>query len=152
MKATVEQLAQIGIFARLNRTELERLQEHTAIRTYRQGEVVMHEGDRIPEKLYTMIERFSAGGKNSGGGQRNNSGHLILPIANSRYNFSFPRRRLHRQDSFSQHPIKLLGNPIQVQNISFHNFHSIAETRCCNMSTRSGLHCRDFSQLPLLLH
>ena len=55
MKATVEQLAQIGIFASLNRTELERLQEHTAIRTYRQGEVVMHEGDRIPEKLYTLL-------------------------------------------------------------------------------------------------
>ena len=55
MKATIEQLAQIGIFASLNRTELERLQEHTAIRTYRQGEVVMHEGDRIPEKLYTLL-------------------------------------------------------------------------------------------------
>ncbi|MEG4962404.1 MULTISPECIES: Crp/Fnr family transcriptional regulator [unclassified Microcoleus] len=55
MKATVEQLAEIGIFASLNRTELERLQEHTAIRTYRQGEVVMYEGDRIPEKLYTLF-------------------------------------------------------------------------------------------------
>jgi CRP-like cAMP-binding protein len=77
MKATVEQLAKIGIFASLNQTELERLQEHTAIRTYRQGEVVMYEGDRIPEKLYTMIERFSAGCKNSDSGQRNNSGHFI---------------------------------------------------------------------------
>lgn len=55
MKANVEQLAQIGIFASLNRTELERLQEHTAIRTYQQGEVVMYEGDRIPEKLYTLL-------------------------------------------------------------------------------------------------
>jgi CRP-like cAMP-binding protein len=55
MKATVEQLAEIGIFASLNRTELEQLQEHTAIRTYRQGEVVMYEGDRIPEKLYTLL-------------------------------------------------------------------------------------------------
>jgi CRP/FNR family transcriptional regulator, cyclic AMP receptor protein len=55
MKATVEQLAQLGIFASLNRTELERLQEHTAIRTYQQGEVVMYEGDRIPEKLYTLL-------------------------------------------------------------------------------------------------
>ncbi len=55
MKATIEQLAQIGIFGSLNQTELERLQEHTAIRTYRQGEVVMYEGDRIPEKLYTLL-------------------------------------------------------------------------------------------------
>ncbi|MCC3404106.1 MAG: Crp/Fnr family transcriptional regulator [Microcoleus sp. PH2017_10_PVI_O_A] len=55
MKATVEQLAQIGIFASLNQAELEQLQEHTAIRTYRQGEVVMYEGDRIPEKLYTLL-------------------------------------------------------------------------------------------------
>ena len=55
MKATVEQLAEIGIFASLNRTELEQLQEHTAIRTYQQGEVVMYEGDRIPEKLYTVL-------------------------------------------------------------------------------------------------
>ena len=55
MKATIEQLAQIGIFGSLNRTELERLQEHTAIRTYQQGEVVMYEGDRIPEKLYTLL-------------------------------------------------------------------------------------------------
>jgi CRP-like cAMP-binding protein len=55
MKATVEQLAEIWIFATLNRTELERLQGHTEIRTYRQGEVVMHEGDRISEKLYTLL-------------------------------------------------------------------------------------------------
>ncbi len=52
MKSTVEQLAKIEIFSSLNQTELERLQEHTVIRTYRQGEVVMYEGDRIP-KNYT---------------------------------------------------------------------------------------------------
>jgi CRP-like cAMP-binding protein len=55
MKATVEQLAEIWIFAALNRTELERLQARTEIRTYRQGEAVMREGDRIPEKLYTLL-------------------------------------------------------------------------------------------------
>jgi CRP/FNR family transcriptional regulator, cyclic AMP receptor protein len=55
MKATVEQLAEIGIFASLNRTELERLQSNTEIRAYRQGEIVMYEGDRIPEKLYTLL-------------------------------------------------------------------------------------------------
>src|SRR5919202_3561631 len=77
MKASVEQVAKIGIFASFNQTELERLQEKTVICSYQQGEVVMYEGDRIPEKLYTMIERFSAGCKNSDGGQRNNSGHFI---------------------------------------------------------------------------
>ncbi|MGL5059147.1 MAG: Crp/Fnr family transcriptional regulator [Microcoleus sp.] len=69
MKATVAQLAKIWIFASLNSTELERLQEHTAIRTYRQGEVVMYEGDRIPEKLYTLaigslqVAKIGAAGK-----------------------------------------------------------------------------------------
>lgn len=51
MKATVEQLAEIGIFATLNRTELERLQSNTEIRAYRQGEVVMYEGDSHPRKI-----------------------------------------------------------------------------------------------------
>ncbi|NJR22714.1 MAG: Crp/Fnr family transcriptional regulator [Richelia sp. CSU_2_1] len=69
MKANVAQLAEIWIFASLNSTELERLQEHTAIRTYRQGEVVMYEGDRIPEKLYTLaigslrVTKIGAAGK-----------------------------------------------------------------------------------------
>jgi CRP/FNR family transcriptional regulator, cyclic AMP receptor protein len=69
MKATVEQLTEIWIFATLNRTELERLQVHTEIRTYRQGEVVMYEGDRIPEKLYTLsigslrVAKIGAAGK-----------------------------------------------------------------------------------------
>ncbi|NJK65349.1 MAG: Crp/Fnr family transcriptional regulator [Microcoleus sp. SU_5_3] len=54
MKATVDQLAKIWIFGALSNAELEQLQEHTAVRTYRQGEVVMYEGDRIPEKLYTL--------------------------------------------------------------------------------------------------
>lgn len=69
MKATVGQLADIWIFASLNSTELERLQGHTEIRTYRQGEVVMHEGDRIPEKLYTLaigslrVAKIGAAGK-----------------------------------------------------------------------------------------
>lgn len=69
MKVTVDRLAEIWIFADLSRTELERLQEHTAIRTYRQGEVVMYEGDRIPEKLYTLsmgslrVAKIGAAGK-----------------------------------------------------------------------------------------
>ena len=54
MKATALALAEIWIFASLNQTELERLQNHTEIRAYRQGESVMNEGDRIPEKLYTL--------------------------------------------------------------------------------------------------
>lgn len=42
MKATALALAEIGIFATLNQTELEGLQNQTEIRAYRQGEVVMH--------------------------------------------------------------------------------------------------------------
>jgi CRP-like cAMP-binding protein len=69
MKATVDRLSQIWIFAALSSAELERLQEHTAIHSYRQGEVVMHEGDRIPEKLYTLaigsvrVAKIGAAGK-----------------------------------------------------------------------------------------
>jgi CRP-like cAMP-binding protein len=55
MQATAEELSQILVFSALELPELERLQLHTAIKDYQQGEIVMQEGDRLPTKLYTLL-------------------------------------------------------------------------------------------------
>lgn len=55
MQATTEELSQILVFSALELPELERLQLHTAIKDYQQGEIVMQEGDRLPTKLYTLL-------------------------------------------------------------------------------------------------
>jgi len=55
MQATIEQLAQIVIFRDLASPELERLQAHTQVHRYSMGEIVMHEGDRLPAKLYALL-------------------------------------------------------------------------------------------------
>lgn len=56
MKATVEQLASISILTRLQPEPLQVLQAHSIIQTYRVGEIVMHEGDRLPARLYALIK------------------------------------------------------------------------------------------------
>ena len=55
MKATIAQLAQISLFAALSTKDLERLQPHTQIRFYRQSEIVLHEGESLPEKLHILL-------------------------------------------------------------------------------------------------
>jgi len=55
MQATVEQLSQILVFGDLASLELERLQPHTQVQGYSKGEIVMHEGDRLPTKLYALL-------------------------------------------------------------------------------------------------
>jgi len=55
MQATVEQLSQILIFVDLTPPELERLQPHAQVQRYSKGEIVMHEGDRLPGKLYALL-------------------------------------------------------------------------------------------------
>ncbi|HEY9709303.1 MAG TPA: cyclic nucleotide-binding domain-containing protein, partial [Oculatellaceae cyanobacterium] len=55
MQATTEELSQILVFSALELPELERLQLHTTIKDYQQGEIVMQEGDRLPTKLYTLL-------------------------------------------------------------------------------------------------
>ena len=55
MQATIDQLSQILIFRDLTRSELEPLQPHTQVQHYRQGEIVMHESDRLPAKLYALL-------------------------------------------------------------------------------------------------
>ncbi len=55
MKATVEQLASISVFTQLQPEQLASLQPNTTVRTYQTGEIVSHEGDRLPSRLYALI-------------------------------------------------------------------------------------------------
>ncbi|GET43362.1 Crp/Fnr family transcriptional regulator [Microseira wollei] len=55
MQATVEQLAQIQVFAQLETSELEGLQAHSRVQDYQAGEMVMQESDRIPAKLFALL-------------------------------------------------------------------------------------------------
>jgi len=55
MKATVEQLASISVFTQLQPEQLASLQLHTTVQTYQTGEIVSHEGDHLPARLYALI-------------------------------------------------------------------------------------------------
>lgn len=55
MKATIEQLAAISVFTRLQPEQLASLQPHTVVQTYQTGEIVSHEGDQLPPRLYALI-------------------------------------------------------------------------------------------------
>lgn len=55
MKATVEQLASISVFTQLQPEQLASLQPYTTVQTYQTGEIVSHEGDRLPPRLYALI-------------------------------------------------------------------------------------------------
>jgi CRP/FNR family transcriptional regulator, cyclic AMP receptor protein len=52
---TTEQLRQISIFSRLEPDSLVQLQPHGALKQYLQGEIVLHEGDRLPAKLFAVV-------------------------------------------------------------------------------------------------
>ncbi|HEY9663183.1 MAG TPA: Crp/Fnr family transcriptional regulator [Allocoleopsis sp.] len=56
MKATVEQLTAISVFAHLQPDQLTSLQPYTVVQTYQVGEIVNHEGDRLPARLYALIQ------------------------------------------------------------------------------------------------
>lgn len=56
MKATVEQLASISILTRLQPEQLQELHAHSIIQTYQMGEIIMHEGDRLPARLYALVK------------------------------------------------------------------------------------------------
>lgn len=55
MKATIEQLAHISIFANLKPEQLAQLQSDAEIRAYQSGETVMQEGDRLSAALYALV-------------------------------------------------------------------------------------------------
>ena len=56
MKATVEQLAEISLFSELNPEDLATLQPDAQIQTYRQAEIIVHEGDTLPAKLHVLVK------------------------------------------------------------------------------------------------
>ncbi|ELS02076.1 cAMP-binding protein [Xenococcus sp. PCC 7305] len=67
--ASIAELQQISIFQGLETTELENLVPNSSIREYQKDEIVMQEGDRIPQKLHALItgrleiKKTSANGK-----------------------------------------------------------------------------------------
>ncbi|PSB01056.1 Crp/Fnr family transcriptional regulator [Merismopedia glauca] len=54
MQATLEHLKQVYLLAALQDAELEQIQAYAWIKTFSQGEIVMHEGDRLPSRLFTL--------------------------------------------------------------------------------------------------
>jgi CRP/FNR family transcriptional regulator, cyclic AMP receptor protein len=55
MQASLEQLAQITVFADLETADKVNLQPQTQVQRYSQGEIILHEGDSLPAKLYAVV-------------------------------------------------------------------------------------------------
>ncbi|MFB2770880.1 Crp/Fnr family transcriptional regulator [Pelatocladus sp. BLCC-F211] len=55
MRVTVEQLRQISLLSGLELDQLAQLQIHAVIRPYSRGEIILHEGDRLPAQLFTVL-------------------------------------------------------------------------------------------------
>ena len=55
MQVSIEQLAQLSLFAALGPEDLESLQPHTQIRPYQREEIIFHEGDPLPPKLHVLV-------------------------------------------------------------------------------------------------
>ncbi len=56
MKATIDQLTSISIFANLKPEQIALLQSDSEIREYKSEETIMQEGDRLPAKLYAVAQ------------------------------------------------------------------------------------------------
>jgi CRP/FNR family transcriptional regulator, cyclic AMP receptor protein len=55
MKMTIEQLQKIAIFTELDQDQLSQLQPHAKLKLYAQGEIILHDGDRLPPKLFAVF-------------------------------------------------------------------------------------------------
>ena len=55
MQATIEQILQITVFKAVQPKELAILQPHTQLQFLSQEEIIMHEGDRLPAKMYSLL-------------------------------------------------------------------------------------------------
>ncbi len=55
MQATIEQISQITVFGGVEPEELAILLLHTQLQFYSQGEIIMHEGEFLPAKLYSLL-------------------------------------------------------------------------------------------------
>lgn len=55
MQASLEQLSQVIVFANLETPDKAILQPYTQVQKYSKGEIVLHEGDRLPSQLYAVV-------------------------------------------------------------------------------------------------
>ncbi|BAZ66171.1 MAG: Crp/Fnr family transcriptional regulator [Pelatocladus maniniholoensis HA4357-MV3] len=55
MRVTVEQLRQISLLSALDLDQLAQLQIYAVIRKYSRGEIILHEGDRLPAQLFAVL-------------------------------------------------------------------------------------------------
>jgi CRP/FNR family transcriptional regulator, cyclic AMP receptor protein len=55
MHVTIEQLQQIPLFSRLDPDRLIQLQAHAVLKQYLREEIIFHEGDRLPARLFTVF-------------------------------------------------------------------------------------------------
>ncbi|GAA6617141.1 Crp/Fnr family transcriptional regulator [Scytonema sp. NUACC26] len=55
MHATVEQLQQILLFSGLDRDRLVQLQARAVVKQYLRGEIILHEGDLLPARLFAVF-------------------------------------------------------------------------------------------------
>ncbi|MBZ8179824.1 Crp/Fnr family transcriptional regulator [Oscillatoria salina] len=55
MPATLEQLSQIQLFASLSDEERQKLQPYTQVSFYHKGEIILHEGDDLAPRLYSLL-------------------------------------------------------------------------------------------------
>jgi CRP/FNR family transcriptional regulator, cyclic AMP receptor protein len=56
MRVTIEQLQQILLFSELDLDRLAQLQIHAVVKQYLRGEIILHEGDRLPAKLFAVLD------------------------------------------------------------------------------------------------
>ena len=55
MQVTTEQLRQISLFSGLDFDQLVQLRTHAVVKQYLRGEIILHEGDRLPAKLFAVL-------------------------------------------------------------------------------------------------
>lgn len=55
MQVTIEQLRQISLFSGLDLDQLVQLRTHAVVKQYLRGEIILHEGDRLPAKLFAVL-------------------------------------------------------------------------------------------------
>ncbi|WP_442944227.1 Crp/Fnr family transcriptional regulator [Nostoc sp.] len=55
MQASLEQLSQIIVFAGLETADKVNLQPYTQVQRHRKGEIILHESDVLPAKLYAVV-------------------------------------------------------------------------------------------------
>jgi hypothetical protein len=55
MLVTIEQLQQISFFSGLDIDQLAQLQTHAVVKQYSRGEIILHEGDRLPSQLFAVF-------------------------------------------------------------------------------------------------